>query len=177
MHRSSLPPRHGCGQSANEQRQDGRWVAEFRELDARGKTKVRILYARTEEAAWNRLDQALPEEYRGLPPLRTNLSRTPFDPSNQHVYVIQCEAGGPAKIGIAANVAKRLRVIQAYCPFPLRVVAVIESGGADVEQHLHLTLRRHRLHSEWFQDSRAVRRNVLRYVRLAGHNSYSHLTI
>jgi hypothetical protein len=142
------------------QRSDGRWAVQFSERDALGYGKRRTLYAKSEEEAWRKLDEVLPEHKRGVRVLRQERSGKPFDERNEHVYLLQCEHGGPIKIGVADSVGARMSSIQACCPYPLRLLMVIENGGRDVERRLHSKLRALglHLHHEWFADDPRVLR-------------------
>jgi predicted GIY-YIG superfamily endonuclease len=74
----------------------------------------------------------------------------------RHIYVIQAE-GGPAKIGIASNPARRIREMQtghfarltvAYSSSPFRSM-----DAEDVERRVHQILAEKRLCGEWFSVS------------------------
>lgn len=82
-----------------------------------------------------------------LPP-----KRAPALPGDQGVYVIGA-TGYPMKIGIAADVRKRLATIQTGCPEKLRVYLFLDvpSGSARlIEQECHQRLAAHRKNGEWF---------------------------
>lgn len=64
-------------------------------------------------------------------------------------YVIRC--GNFVKIGIANNIAERLRTLEAYNPHPLSVLAVL-AGGRPVERSLHLRFAAYRHRDEWFRE-------------------------
>ena len=98
-----------------------------------------------------------------------------FASTNPHVYVIRCDVGGPAKIGISHNLAQRMREIQNHCPFALDVVAYIENGGPEVERELHFALDDWRTHGEWFFVSAEMARLVNGFVERARGASFSRL--
>ncbi len=66
------------------------------------------------------------------------------------IYFVQASVGGPVKIGTAGNVKSRVADIQSCCPFPLRLLLVIDGGYAK-ENELHLRFASARLHGEWFR--------------------------
>lgn len=66
------------------------------------------------------------------------------------VYFIQAGAGGPIKIGLAADVAKRLAALQVGNPHKLSILGVIRCDAADIEASLHRMYRAERLSGEWF---------------------------
>lgn len=56
------------------------------------------------------------------------------------------------KIGIAIDVEKRYRQIQANMPFPLKVLYHVRVGDSfNLEQQLHKTFAKQRVRYEWFQ--------------------------
>jgi hypothetical protein len=57
--------------------------------------------------------------------------------------------GRYTKIGISANVRRRLRTLQTSNPKPLRVVATL-SGGSTLEKQLHERFKTRRIQGEWF---------------------------
>lgn len=70
----------------------------------------------------------------------------------QDVYFIRNTHNGNVKIGITANVSRRLKQLQGnYDPGALIVVGVISQGGIDVERQLHERFAQYRLHGEWFE--------------------------
>lgn len=68
---------------------------------------------------------------------------------SDHVYFIQSESGG-IKIGVAVDVAKRLRGLQTAHPAKLTLLAVTNGGPAQ-EADYHRRFAAHRLHGEWFE--------------------------
>lgn len=83
-----------------------------------------------------------------------------------HLYIIQCGENGPLKIGISANVEKRLRGLQSANPYPLRLVHSVRVGverAALLEQEFHRWFAPYRLTGEWFLPSEPV----LRFVDVA----------
>lgn len=65
------------------------------------------------------------------------------------VYAIQAGAGGPIKIGIAADPNKRLQNLQTASYTKLQLIAAFE-GGRREERALHERFAAHRLEGEWF---------------------------
>jgi hypothetical protein len=142
-------------------------VAQFNDRDSLGYGKRRQLYAKTEEEAYAKLEAALDDGRRGVVQMKIRKRGIPFDVDNQHVYAIQCEHGGPIKIGMAYDIDKRFQTMQSNCPYPLRVLYVIEHGGRDVERRLHRTLHPFRLHYEWFEDTPLVRSALDKWLERA----------
>lgn len=62
---------------------------------------------------------------------------------------------GFLKIGIAADVAKRIRELQTGQPHPLQCVGYC-AGGREKEAAIHKALANHRACGEWFADTQAV---------------------
>lgn len=75
---------------------------------------------------------------------------------SKRVYFIEAGDGGPIKIGVAGDVAKRFKALQATNPIPLRLLAIIDGGHAD-ERRLHKRFASERLRGEWFRGDGAVR--------------------
>lgn len=67
------------------------------------------------------------------------------------VYFIQAENGGPIKIGVAKDPAKRLTELQATSPYTLLILGTV-GGGFRREKELHAQFADWRLHGEWFSD-------------------------
>ncbi len=68
------------------------------------------------------------------------------------VYFIQSGAGGPIKIGVAEDVAVRLRYLQCGNPAPLTCLAHV-SGSYLLETRLHREFRADWIAREWFEPS------------------------
>ena len=66
------------------------------------------------------------------------------------VYLIQAGEDGPVKIGVAANVFKRLAQYRTHDPIRLRLVGLIDGDRAD-EKRLLGRFSEYRLHGEWFR--------------------------
>jgi hypothetical protein len=69
----------------------------------------------------------------------------------RNVYFIQPVGGGLIKIGIAADVAARLALLQTGCPIELRVIGVIPGAKATTETALHHHFAAARVRGEWFE--------------------------
>lgn len=72
--------------------------------------------------------------------------------SNVNLYVIGSD-GGPMKVGLANNTARRLRSIQTGSSRKVRVLfeaPVATALARDVERRAHWLLRDSRAHGEWF---------------------------
>lgn len=82
------------------------------------------------------------------------------------VYFIQAIDGGPIKIGRAANVGRRLRMLQIGNPAILQVLA-FAPGGSSEETAVHRALAKHRHRNEWFSASDAVI-EMVNFVRAHG---------
>jgi hypothetical protein len=63
------------------------------------------------------------------------------------LYVLQ-QPGGLIKVGITANLPKRIRDLECMCGSGLEVLATCDI--LDLESHLHRMLDKHRLMGEWF---------------------------
>lgn len=81
-----------------------------------------------------------------------------------YVYFTQAIAGGPIKIGWAAQIGTRLAKLQHYSPVPLQLL-LAKHGTINDEHSIHADLHQHRLHGEWFHDNPAVRA-YMKQVRL-----------
>lgn len=69
---------------------------------------------------------------------------------NQVVYFIQIQPPvGPIKIGITANIKKRLFQLQTACPYDLKVLSTIP-GWKDTELIIHEKFKNYRIRGEWF---------------------------
>lgn len=66
------------------------------------------------------------------------------------VYVVQIMPDGPVKIGCAENVVRRLGQMKVDCPFPIRVLSILD-GGYPLESRLHELFKSKRVGGEWFE--------------------------
>jgi hypothetical protein len=78
-----------------------------------------------------------------------NCNGVEIDIDADGVYFVYAEALGLMKIGVSANIKRRLRQIQTTCPARLTVFQVCE-GCAGVEHEFHLAFAHLRSHGEWF---------------------------
>jgi hypothetical protein len=69
-----------------------------------------------------------------------------------HVYFVRAGPDGPVKIGLARDVARRLKTLQTASPVPLLLLGVVP-GDAKVERQLHRRFAGSRLRGEWFTPS------------------------
>lgn len=67
------------------------------------------------------------------------------------VYFIQAEDGGPIKIGVSDDPTKRLANIQTGHHGTLRLLAVVDGAGVELESQLHTLFEAHRVRGEWFR--------------------------
>lgn len=68
-----------------------------------------------------------------------------------YVYFFQYEENGPIKIGRSIQWEERLKEVQLYCPYDVKVLAILESVDiAYVETTFHKYLAKHRMQGEWF---------------------------
>lgn len=71
-----------------------------------------------------------------------------------HIYFLSSGPNGPIKIGIAACVGGRIRMLQTGNPEPIEYVAsceVSEVNSRRIECWLHARFEKHRLRGEWFE--------------------------
>lgn len=74
----------------------------------------------------------------------------------RYVYFVEAGEGGPIKIGVAIDVAARVKDLQSANPTPLRLIVSIP-GGYEEEGRLHRRFADERLNSEWFRGDGEVR--------------------
>lgn len=67
------------------------------------------------------------------------------------VYFIQSIIGGPIKIGVSIFPKYRLKDLQSFSPFELKILATIPNGGHEKENQLHKCYAKSRIHGEWFK--------------------------
>jgi hypothetical protein len=73
-----------------------------------------------------------------------------------NVYFVQCNgAGGPIKIGMARDVAKRMAQFRIGNPFTLVCLAQ-HQAPFDAERRLHVSFASHALGGEWFSPAEEV---------------------
>lgn len=66
------------------------------------------------------------------------------------IYFIQKADGtGPIKIGTTKALEIRIKIFEAWCPDPMKLLHVAK-GGFSEERALHIKLDKYRLHGEWF---------------------------
>lgn len=95
------------------------------------------------------------------------------------IYLVGKDFNNPFKVGRSGDVKRRLKDIQTYTPFPVKLIGEIfveDDGDFTVEDSLaekevHRLLSDYRVHGEWFQCSyesfcRAVARSPLYYIWL-----------
>jgi hypothetical protein len=81
------------------------------------------------------------------------------------LYFVQ-DAGGPVKIGIAANPWNRFKNLQVANPRRLTLLAVVPAT-ADLERLLHSILRPDRIRGEWFASTPRVLAVVEEFIGVA----------
>ena len=69
--------------------------------------------------------------------------------SPRTVYFIQQGTRGPIKIGVAVDIAARIKTLQTGCAEPLRVLATVP-GSQQAEHALHRQFADLRMEGEWF---------------------------
>ena len=72
------------------------------------------------------------------------------------VYIVRAVGTGMIKVGITAEVDRRLAEIRALCPVPVEIVDVLEGATFDVERTIHGLMSKHRSHGEWFFEAGAL---------------------
>lgn len=85
-------------------------------------------------------------------------------PAISGIYFIECTGHGLVKIGWSENVPRRLKQLQAGCPFVLRIVGFMPGFGSKDESVLHYHLQRDRVRGEWFRMSKTVRRYIAKHA-------------
>jgi hypothetical protein len=68
----------------------------------------------------------------------------------QRVYFVECGHGGPIKIGVAIDPAKRLNAMQMHSPHEMIIVGTC-AGARELEQALHAEFAAYRIRGEWFE--------------------------
>ena len=94
-----------------------------------------------------------------LPMWLNTLNKSRVRGHNTEAYFIRSLRTGYIKIGTSSNAKERLRGLASHYPDRLELLAV---GG--VEEELHQSLSKHRVHGEWFEPHKSV----LLAVRTAG---------
>lgn len=112
----------------------------------------------------------------GKPPTDWLTNREPPRPpaprADQGVYVI-ANQDGAVKIGIAADVRKRLSGLQTATPYPLKLrlfVGDLQGRARQIEKECHRRLDQHRVSGEWFKVEWREAVDVVRRV-VAAHSS------
>lgn len=67
------------------------------------------------------------------------------------VYILKAVGTPRIKIGWATDVASRIRSLKTGCPYPVELIATIESEDPVIERELHKLYREYRVHGEWFE--------------------------
>lgn len=75
------------------------------------------------------------------------------------VYFAEAVGLNLIKIGVAADVAKRLEGLRTGCPVPIKLLGTMP-GDVEIERFLHQDLAPHRTHGEWFRKSPEVEHYV-----------------
>lgn len=79
------------------------------------------------------------------------VSNPAYKPSPGWVYVMHEDGQGLHKIGMSANVAKRLKTIKASSPSNVTLVHTIQTNDmARAEATLHFQMKEYRVKGEWF---------------------------
>jgi len=76
------------------------------------------------------------------------------------IYFVRCGRTEFVKIGSAANVLKRIELLQIGCPYRLVLLAVREGGELE-EKRLHTVFAAERHSGEWFKITPRLRQFVL----------------
>lgn len=78
------------------------------------------------------------------------------------VYFAAIEERSVVKIGVAVDVARRMKELQVSSPFPLKLLGVIRTPEAPIlERSLHTDFAHRRVRGEWFQLSA----DILAYIK------------
>lgn len=80
-------------------------------------------------------------------------------PTKDVIYFIKAIGSGRLKIGWAGRLWARYRESETFCPYPTRLVGVIEGDRGD-ESEIHRLLVRHNVNREWFVDCDEVERFI-----------------
>lgn len=75
-------------------------------------------------------------------------------------YFVRAETG-LIKIGVAADVAKRVSALRTSSPVPLELLAQTR-GGRELEADYHERFAAHRSHGEWFAPAPAILAEIAR---------------
>ena len=77
-----------------------------------------------------------------------------------YIYFIQAGEGGPIKVGFTSmKPERRISHIQTGCPWPIKVIGLIEGDAAD-EKRIHKQLAPYKTKGEWFSPVAEVLRAV-----------------
>ena len=71
------------------------------------------------------------------------------------IYFIQAGNDGPIRIGYAAKVGHRIKMLQRRSPVPLRLLATID-GSVELEAYLHNRFWHLRQHGKWFKADQEI---------------------
>ena len=55
------------------------------------------------------------------------------------------------KIGWTTDIQKRVDSLKTGCPYPIELVAWIETDEPEIEREVHAMYADHRVHGEWFE--------------------------
>lgn len=70
-----------------------------------------------------------------------------------HLYVLHCVETRAVKIGITANVEKRVSVIRTACPFDIKLLFSRKvRDAASLESRIHKSLQDYHMRGEWFDE-------------------------
>lgn len=119
--------------------------------------------AQKRQENWRRSREKKKAKIAAMGPIAPRQSQPRED---QGVYVIGAP-GHPVKIGIAADVTKRLSTIQTGCPERLKVylfLGVKPGTARAIEQECHRRLAAHRQTGEWFAMDRREAVSVVQAV-------------
>lgn len=83
-------------------------------------------------------------------------------------YVVQAGTVGPIKIGQSVHPVRRIRDLQACCPFQLNFLVAL-SAKIHPEKEIHAGLDEARIHGEWFTWCREVEQTVRALIDSDGH--------
>jgi hypothetical protein len=129
------------------QRENGFWYIAFsrtkrKSLNTKDEKDAREIFKKYDSNKEERLFMDIKRRIMGLP--------KDIEDGDGCIYFIQGISGGLIKIGYAKDIYRRLKNLQASCPLPLKILAVIR-GSLDSESNLHSRFAKNRKHGEWFE--------------------------
>ena len=130
-----------------------RLLTKYRGIYKRGRKYYVTYYEgakQREKVVSTLLQEAIREKVRLIGEVSERENGQPQNENKNGDYVYFFETQGMIKIGVSLNVPKRLKRVEAWTPFEIKMLGNI-NGGYPLEKQIHRKFKHLRVKGEWFK--------------------------